>query len=210
VSSPVGFGARISAEKRTTRDDEAMTSRIDVLWHSAQLRSAEHAVVERVGHGWVLSGSAALPVGESPGHLEYVVTVSEAWTVARADVSVWVGPTEMSLRLEHHDRTWTIDDRVRPDLDGCSDVDLGWTPLTNLVPIRRHDVAVGSSFEIVAAWLKFPELVVEPNRQRYTRLAADRWRYESGPYDFELLVDPSGVVLQYGDDLWHAAALMER
>ncbi len=60
---------------------------------------------------------------------------------------------------------------------------------------------------IGAAWLRYPELDIVPNEQHYTRLALDRWRYESGDYAFELTTETaSGFVLQYGDDLWHAAA----
>ncbi len=192
------------------RDNSTMMNRIDVLWHSNELQSAEHAVVEKVGHGWALSGWVALPVAGSPGHLEYEVTFSESWTVECADISGWSGTTPMSQRLEHRDGTWTVNGEARPDLEGCGDVDLGWTPLTNLIPIRRHDVEVGSSFEVQAAWLRFPEFVVEANRQRYTRLAINRWRYESGPYDFDLVVDANGLVLRYGDDLWEAVAQIQR
>ncbi len=66
---------------------------------------------------------------------------------------------------------------------------------------------VGETASVSAAWVRFPELDVVANAQRYTRLAPDRWRYRSGEYDFELLTDAaSGLVLAYGDDLWRAAA----
>jgi uncharacterized protein len=186
-----------------------VVDRIDVLWHCAALHSAEHAVVRHVGSNWHLSGSAALPVGDYPGHIEYTVLVNESWTFETADVEVWVGPTQRSHRIDYSEGEWTVDNRQRTDLTACQDLDLGWTPMTNLIPIRRCDVAVGESFELMAAWLRFPELSIEPNPQRYTRLAADRWRYESGPYDFELTVDASGLVMSYGDDLWRAVARTE-
>jgi hypothetical protein len=48
---------------------------------------------------------------------------------------------------------------------------------------------------------------VVASEQEYTRLAPDRWRYRSGAYDYELWTDPdTGLVLQYGDDLWRATA----
>jgi hypothetical protein len=50
-------------------------------------------------------------------------------------------------------------------------------------------------------------MAASADEQRYTRLAEDRWRYQSGDYDFELRTDrQTGLVLSYGDDLWHAAA----
>ena len=93
-------------------------------------------------------------------------------------------------------------------LDGCTDIDLGWTPATNTVPIRRLDLPVGESATISASWIRFPEFDVVKNDQTYERLAHDRWRYRSGPYDFKLVTDiASGLVLSYGEDLWQAVAL---
>ena len=57
------------------------------------------------------------------------------------------------------------------------------------------------------AWIRFPELDVVTNQQHYTRMASNRWRYRSGEFDFELVTDVrSGLVLEYGDDLWRAVA----
>jgi hypothetical protein len=56
--------------------------------------------------------------------------------------------------------------------------------------------------------VRFPELDVVCNRQRYTRLTNGRRRYESGDYDFELVTDAAtGLVLAYGDNLWRASAI---
>jgi hypothetical protein len=102
---------------------------------------------------------------------------------------------------------WEVNGSAAPHLDGCGDVDLGWTPATNTVPIRRLDLEIGDTATIVASWVRFPELDVIANEQQYTRLAPDRWRYRSGDYDFELVTDAaSGMVLAYGQDLWRAAA----
>ena len=96
-----------------------------------------------------------------------------------------------------------IDGRIRPDLDGCTDVDLGWSPITNVIPMRRLGVRVGDSVELLAAWVRFPELDVVANRQRYTRVTENR--YESGPYDFEMGQGRIGTemhVKHRGDDIW--------
>ena len=34
--------------------------------------------------------------------------------------------------------------------------------------------------------------------QRYQRLAPDRWRFSTDGFEAELLVDPDGLVLDYG------------
>src|SRR6202044_1818740 len=100
----------------------------------------------------------------------------------------------------HHVGRWKLDGEGARHLDDCEDIDLGWTPATNTIPIRRLDLEVGDTASIVAAWVRFPELDVIVDQQHYTRLASDRWRYRSGEYDFELLTNVStGLVLEYGD-----------
>jgi uncharacterized protein len=78
------------------------------------------------------------------------------------------------------------------------DVDLNVTPATNTLSLRRLNLEVGASAEVVAAWVRFPELTVEPLWQRYTRIAEDRYGYESdGGFTSELRVDELGLVVSY-------------
>ena len=72
------------------------------------------------------------------------------------------------------------------------------TPAPNSLPIRRLNLRVGSSKSITAAWVKFPELTIQPLPQRYTRLAKDTYRYESNPgFSAEIVVDDLGLVSSY-------------
>jgi hypothetical protein len=179
-----------------------------VLWHCARLASSEHAALfERAGeqrfHGFVV-----LPAGERPCHIEYEVELDN-WQTRRAHARVTVASDTRLLELRR-DATgaWTRDGAPAPELDGCSDVDLGWSPATNTLPIRRLGLGNGDRATIRAAWVRFPELDVVAAEQHYTRVSDVRWRYQSGAYDFELGVDPStGLVLAYGDDLWRAVTI---
>ena len=107
-------------------------------------------------------------------------------------------------------RGWTIicDERedIRDDLAGCIDVDFGFSPSTNLLPIRRLDLAIGAAADVSAAWVKFPEFTVHRLDQRYTRLAETTYLYESrNNFRREITVDDSGFVVDY-PGLWKAEA----
>ncbi len=102
---------------------------------------------------------------------------------------------------------WTINGIDDSALAGCVDIDLGWTPATNVLPIRRLGADVGDTIDVVAAWVQFPELTIVPNRQRYQRLTNTTWRYQSGPYNFVLETTAGGIVTRYGDDLWVARSV---
>jgi hypothetical protein len=179
-----------------------------ILWHCSLLSSSEHAVLAESGDGYRLQGVAVLPLGELPCHIDYAVGVDRQGrpSQARATITTPAGTREIVLRSQHG-AGWEVDGELRPDLDRCPDVDFGWTPATNTVPIRRLGLEVGETASITAAWVRFPELDVVASEQRYRRLATNRWQYTSGQYDYQLTVDPdTGLVLAYGDDLWRAAA----
>ena len=53
---------------------------------------------------------------------------------------------------------WTVDGKRRRALRSCTDVDLGCSPSTNTLPIRRLGLSVGATKTIQAAWIRFPEL----------------------------------------------------
>jgi hypothetical protein len=179
-----------------------------VVWHCSLLASSEDASLLEQEDGHRLQGLVVVPREGVPCHITYEVVADRNWLPRSATVKVTL-PTEVrtiDLRSEHPGH-WEVDGGAAPLLEGCDDIDLGWTPATNTLPIRRLGLDVGETARIMAAWVRFPELDVVANEQHYTRLAMDRWRYRSGNYDFELLTDAeTGLVLAYGEDLWQAAA----
>jgi len=66
----------------------------------------------------------------------------------------------------------------------------------------------GQSASVTAAWVKFPEIVVQPLAQTYTRLGPDRYRYESTTgFSTEILVDDLGLVTEYRSGWERVASL---
>ena len=90
-----------------------------------------------------------------------------------------------------------------PELDGCIDVDISATPFTNTLPIRRLGLEPGESEELTVTYVRVPELLVGPERQRYGCLEAKAggglYRFEALPSGFtaELPVDAEGLVIDY-------------
>ena len=60
----------------------------------------------------------------------------------------------------------------------------------------------------MAAWVKFSELTVQPLSQRYTRIAANTYHYESNTgFSAEIVVDDLGLVTTYSGGWKRIAAL---
>jgi len=166
----------------------------------------EHCVLESTDLGHRLSGVVVLPIDDAPGHVSYTVDADERWLTRSAELIVTTTvQRRLSLSADGAGR-WTVDGEAAPALDGCLDVDLGFTPSTNTLPIRRLALADGAAVEVTAAWVRFPTFTVERLEQSYERIASDRWRYRSVSFEAELLVDSSGLVIRYGDDVWIAIA----
>jgi hypothetical protein len=102
---------------------------------------------------------------------------------------------------------WTLNGAPLPRVDGALDIDLGFTPATNLLPIRRLNLAVGERAEVRTAWVRFPELRVEALEQTYQREAENVFRYEARGdgerFQARLDTDEYGRVLLY-EGLWAA------
>jgi hypothetical protein len=81
----------------------------------------------------------------------------------------------------------------------CVDLDLSFSPSTNLIPIRRLDLAPGQQGEARAAWLQFPSLALEPLAQLYRRTGESSYHYETldGSFATELEVNPMGFITRY-------------
>jgi uncharacterized protein len=168
------------------RSDEAATDEVCTL----TTRDTGLSLV-----GTVLGADGGLPV-----RVEYRVLADRAGLTTAAHVRDLRGFETRTLALERTAKgAWTVNGAAARALKGCSDVDLGCSPSTNTLPIRRLNLAVGASQTIQAAWVVFPELSVKKAAQTYTRLDEFTYRYASGTFEAELSVDDDGLVTTYAD-----------
>ena len=61
------------------------------------------------------------------------------------------------------------------------DVDLGVTPVTNTITVRRLDLEIGKRERVTAVWAEFPELAIQPLVTTAAfKMGADRESLDSG------------------------------
>ena len=146
-----------------------------------------------------LEGMAVL--AQPPSALAYRVVCDSAWRTHSVALSGWIASREINLSLRVEAGQWFLNDVEQPQVEGCLDVDLNFTPSTNTLPIRRLGLAVGESATISVAWLRFPELTLERLAQTYRRTAERVWEYASDDFSARMEVDEEGLVTTYGE-LW--------
>lgn len=177
-----------------------------ILWRRLDQPGTEAAALLFRPPTWSLEGTVVVEEGGRPCRLDYAVVCDTAWHTLWARVNGWVGLTPVVHRVSRSTTgRWRHNGIERPDLDGCIDVDLAFTPSTNLIPIRRLSMPVGGSASVLTAWLRFPEFTFEVLSQVYHREGEKRYRYESdgGQFTAQLDVNDAGLITRYGD-LWSA------
>jgi RimJ/RimL family protein N-acetyltransferase len=179
-----------------------------ILWTRLDMPGHEVGELTARLSGWRLSGVALLAHDQRPCRMEYDIACDAQWRTQRVRIRGHVAGRPATLDLARDaTNAWRAGGAPVAALEGCLDVDLGFSPSTNLLPIRRLSLAVGDHAFVRAAWVRFPELTLEVLEQTYTRLGEASYRYESagGKFRRDLTVNADGFVLDY-PDFWRAEA----
>jgi uncharacterized protein len=95
-----------------------------------------------------------------------------------------------------------VDGRPDPSLDGCLDVDLESSALTNAFPVHRLALSVGEMAAAPSAYVR-TDLSVQRLGQEYVRTGGhgphSHFEYAAPEFEFacSILYDESGLVLDY-------------
>jgi len=175
-------------------------------WRRLDAAGSEDARIERAGCGWRLTGELELEEAGASARLRYAIECDSAWLTRTGLVEGELRGEPLRFAFEHDgEGHWTCNGAAAPQLTGALDLDLGFTPATNLLPIRRLALGLGASARVLSAWLRFPELRVEALEQTYTREAEHAFRYvadvDGEEFRALLEVDAFGRVLRY-EGLW--------
>lgn len=168
------------------------------LWRRLDQPGHDCCRLLREPAGWRLSGTAVFREGRHNCQVRYEVLTDRRWRTRRATVTGFIGQRPLDLRLAPTAAGWSLDGVVQRGLHH-PDLDLGFTPATNLIPVRRLRLAVGQRAEAPAAYLEFPRLRLVELPQSYHRLDRTRYDYRSPAAGYRgiLTVSPVGAVVAY-------------
>lgn len=137
--------------------------------------------------------------------LDYLVTCDPSWRARTAEVRGWWGERAVDLRIERRGEQWSVDGVAAQAVDGLVDLDLGFTPATNLTLLRRLDLELGQAADVDVAWIDLGRGTLTRLTQRYERRSATTYAYEAPSFGYSALLEvgPEGFVVRY-PDLWQA------
>jgi hypothetical protein len=171
-----------------------------ILWRRLDTPGHEASRYVWRDASWHVEGTAVFAHHAQPCRLDYVVVCNAAWHTVSGTVQGWVGDETIAIEIAvDAQRRWWLNGTECPPVVGSTDLDLNFSPSTNLLPMRRLGLAVGQEAQVQAAWLRFPSFTLEPLDQRYRRLDATTYRYESarGAFTTDLHVNAAGFITLY-------------
>lgn len=136
--------------------------------------------------------------------VDYRIALDTEWRTRRAQVAIRKPGGWNTLVLESDGAgSWLLDGMPASLLDGCLDVDLESSALTNALPVHRLAQEIGDGADAPAAYVFASGAAVARLEQRYVRVAdgehGPRFDYSAPEFDFRCILeyDKSGLVLDY-------------
>jgi hypothetical protein len=186
-----------------------------VVWTGVEEWLSEAAAVELSDSGLRATG-VQLGADPAPYRIDYRLDAANGFVTRELDLTGTGEGWRRRLELRH-DRSggWRADledegdvpggpwDGELPDLSDARDIDIGFSPLTNSMPVLRHGLHRDGSRDFVMAWIEVPQLRVVAKRQRYEHVRAGQdgaiVRFLDGESDFsaELELGRDRLLLHY-------------
>jgi uncharacterized protein len=174
------------------------------LWQWLQSPGLERFEFVRAGDEWIFRGTILTTANDAAAEARYEIVCDSLFHTRRANIVILDSRSERSLKINARGGRWFENSQENQTVNGATDIDLGWSPSTNTLPIKRLKLEIGqTSGEFIAAWVRFPELTLQPLPQEYLRLADRQYRYSSrgGAFVANLVVDDNDLVLDY-EEFW--------
>lgn len=174
-------------------------------WSHRDARSGFEVVhLRQDDDGYRMDGCTTAVEDDQAWFVRYEITVDSAWATRAAHITTRspIGWHTVLIESDGAGR-WLIDGTTAPKLDGCLDVDLESSAMTNMLPVHRLGLPVGGRAAAPAVYVRATDLSVERLEQDYQRAADGGSRqcydYSAPAFDFacRLIYDASGLVLSY-------------
>jgi hypothetical protein len=178
----------------------------EILWRRLDVPGHDACRLEETAGGWRLVGMTVFLHERGPAQLAYEVACDREWRSRQGHVRGWLGAHAVEVNVSRStDGCWTLDGTPVPGLEACQDLDLGFTPATNLLQLRRLALATGQARDCPVAWLDDACRTLTLLPQRYERRSELTYWYESSTFAYAALLEltPAGFARVY-PGLWQA------
>ena len=201
----MGRAAIIAARRGMLKGAEAEAMK--ALWRRLDTPGHDSALLRRSESGWLLTGFAVFRHASGPSGLAYEVEADGAWATRRGRISGFLGATEVDHDIRRDPDGWRLNGVRTAGLGHLLDLDLSFTPATNLLQLRRATPEIGQAVSLPAAWFDLDAGALSELPQSYARIAERSYRYAAPSVGYEGVLEMSadGFVARY-PGLWRREA----
>jgi uncharacterized protein len=184
----------------------------EVMWRALRWPGTERVVLAQGPHESRAHSVALVVLGGRAYQISYELVCGSDGGARHfaAEVSGLSFQRRVELTSDGDGRWRNGDGRRLVELDGCLDIDLSVTPLTNTPAIVRLGLVAGAKRDLMAAYVEAPDLSCRAASQSYECLRRDEgggtYRYRSGSFQADLAVGADNLVMNY-PGLWRRVPL---
>jgi uncharacterized protein len=132
--------------------------------------------------------------------VNYRIRLDESWRTRSARITrrsrVSCNTTEIAT---DGSGVWEVDGVAAPQLQGCLDLDLESSAMTNTFPLHRLHLGDGHEASVPAVYVRAVGLSVDRLEQSYACISERHYAYAAPAFKFEcrLVYDQHGLILDY-------------
>jgi uncharacterized protein len=182
-----------------------MTITASILWRRIDTPGHDACRLEEEEAGWSLCGAAVFRHALGPANISYDVRCDRHWKTLSGRVHGAIGERRIDYFIARRDGAWSLNGEEAPGLAHLVDLDLSFTPATNLLQVKRVDLPMGQAIHSPVAWFNLETGALTALRQIYERRGELALYYQAPEVGYEGLLElaPSGFVRRY-PGLWEA------
>ncbi|HEY2519981.1 MAG TPA: putative glycolipid-binding domain-containing protein [Streptosporangiaceae bacterium] len=173
-------------------------------WQHRGARAGFEVAYFRAGAGWLIEGTTTALEDGQTWAVTYAIEVDAAWATRRAHIEATTVTGRREIQLESDGAGhWRIGGEPAPHLDGCLDVDLESSAMTNTLPVHRLGLRPAARADAPAAYVRAATLTTDRLDQAYRRLPGQGvqacYDYTAPAFGFtaRLVYDETGLIVDY-------------
>ncbi len=172
------------------------------FWRRLDVPGHDAATVRQVATGYQLLGQAVFLDPRGPAALRYTLDLTPIWSTRQGHITGFIGDRAVDTHIVRTPHGWTLASRHFGMAD-VVDLDLGFTPATNMVQLKRVGLSVGDAVTFDVAWLETGDGALVRLPQEYRRVSELDYAYSSPTLDYRatIILAPDGFAAVY-PGLW--------
>src|SRR5436190_1246392 len=137
----------------------------NILWSGIEYYSLENCIVDS-DDSIIVNSTIVGFYNEKIYRIEYLIRLNKSWETYYCLIKSQFNDEIKELEFEKDQNKWSLNGKYIDSFDGCTDVDIPLTPLTNSLPINRLKLSLGQEENIDIIYIDLLEDSIKHVKQK--------------------------------------------